>query len=90
MSDRLYITDERILQLAEILKERGEISFVKNMFDAVDISKQKVNNVRNHGESFTVKQIEAICKKFHVDANWIFGFHNENPFRMAEEKVFAP
>ncbi|HXS59005.1 MAG TPA: hypothetical protein VN726_22935 [Hanamia sp.] len=80
MNNNLYIVDERILELAEILKEKGKFSFTKGMFDEVGISKQKVNNVKNYGESFTFKQVETICKKFNVDMNWIFGFQHENPF----------
>lgn len=82
MTQKLYIANERILQLAEILKEKEQVSSAKEMFDAVKISKQKVTNVRAKGESFTVKQIEIICKKFNVDANWIFGIESENPFRV--------
>jgi type III secretory pathway component EscS len=34
--------------------------------------RQTITKIRNQTSYFTVKQIDIICKKYNVNANWIF------------------
>jgi hypothetical protein len=73
MANKLYIADRRMLELAEILKQNGTIKYKQEMWDAIEIKKQAISNIRNGDQHFTVRQIELACKKFGGDANWFFG-----------------
>lgn len=74
MSNELNITDARMLQLAEILQQKEIIRFRQEMWDAIEIKKQTISNIRLGKQHFTVKQIEMASRIFKVDLNWIFGF----------------
>ena len=73
MQNKLYIADERMLELSEILQQKGVIRFKQEMWDAIGIKKQTISNIKVNIQHFTVKQIEMACRIYAVNANWIFG-----------------
>ena len=67
--------DERILRLVELLKFQRKISTQKEFCEEIGMVRQtKIKAQQSH---FTVQQIETLCKKYHVNANWIFGFDSK-------------
>jgi hypothetical protein len=73
---KLHITDERMLQLPEILKADQVIRFRQEFCDAIEMPKQNIRNIRYglNGQRFTVDQIRMACEAFGVDGNWVLGF----------------
>lgn len=70
---KLQITDQRMLQLPEILKENHLIRFRQEFCDAIDLPKQNIRNIKMGTQHFTALHIERACKEYGLDANWIIG-----------------
>lgn len=69
----MHPTDKRIIRLIEFLVFQQKISSTRHFCQEVHILEQTVSKVKNGTAHFTVMQIENICKKYNVNANWIFG-----------------
>ncbi len=65
--------DQNILHLIEILKASGKIRYDTEFCEAIDLRKQNLVNIKAGRNHFTPEHIEQVIKKFHVNANWIFG-----------------
>ena len=70
-------TDRKILNLIEILKEKGVITYNTEFCDAIGLLKQNLQNIKTGRNHFTPEHIEQIVKRFQVNANWIFGASDE-------------
>jgi DNA-binding Xre family transcriptional regulator len=69
--------DERILRLVELLKFQRKISTQKEFCEEIGMVRQTITKIKTKQSHFTVQQIELMCKKYHVNANWIFGLENK-------------
>ena len=65
--------DERILRLIDFLKFQKTIKTANQFCEEIGILRQTIYKIRNEEAGFTVGHIDAICKKYKVNANWIFG-----------------
>ena len=65
--------NERILRLIDLLKFQKRIKTLNQFCEEVGVLRQTVSKIRTGDASFTVAHIETICKKYKVNANWIFG-----------------
>lgn len=65
--------NERILRLIDLLKFQKTIKTLNQFCDEIGVIRQTVAKIRTGEASFTVTHIENICKKYKVNANWIFG-----------------
>lgn len=79
--------NERILRLIDLLKFQKKIKTLNQFCEDVGVIRQTISKIRTGEASFTVSHIEAICKKYKVNANWIFGieqnvFTNEKSFEL--------
>ena len=72
--------NERILRLIDLLKFQKNIKTLNQFCDEVGVIRQTISKIRSGEASFTVSHIEAICKKYKVNANWIIGIE-KNVFR---------
>ena len=77
MPPKLNISDRNMLKLISSLKSTGAIRFNQDFFDEIDFLKQNFVNVKAGTQHFTVSHIENACKKYNVNANWIFGLEKE-------------
>src|SRR5690606_17165509 len=77
---KLHITDARMLELIEILKQSGTIKFRQEFCDALDIHKQLIRQIKIKKQHFTAAHISLVCKIYNVNANWIMGIE-DNIFR---------
>ncbi|MGG5486300.1 hypothetical protein [Gaetbulibacter sp. PBL-D1] len=68
-----YTSDEKMLQLIDILKAYGSIRFDSDFCDTIHLRKQNLYNIRNDKTHFTSRHIELAVKGFKVNANWIYG-----------------
>ena len=86
----MYTTDKRIFRLIELLIFQKRISSMKEFCQEIKMLEQTITKIKNGTAHFTVLQIEAICKKFDVNANWIFGIENKvfNKSKSIEIEVF--
>lgn len=78
-------TDKKMIELKVLLKTMGVIRFDKEFCDEIGILKQNLYQIENpekvnRVQHFTPEQIKNACKKFGVDANWIFEL-TDVPFR---------
>ena len=81
--------DKRILRLIELLKNESQISSYYQFCNEIGMLKQTITKIKNGTAHFTVLQIESICKKYNVNANWIFGieknvFNNSKSIEIAD------
>lgn len=80
--------DERILRLIDVLKFQKNINTINEFCDEIGIIRQSVYKIRKGEMSFTSKQINTICNKYKVNANWIFGIE-PNVF-LSENSMMLP
>jgi hypothetical protein len=76
----LHITDSRMLELINLLKQNGLVKYKYESFERIGINRQNIRNIQLGTQYFTVTHIENACKYFNVNANWIYGFET-NVFR---------
>lgn len=74
-----------MLELYEILRRTGQVKTQTDFCEPVGILRQNFYQIQNPDVSgriqhFTPEHIQAACKRWKVDANWIFGLSNE-PFK---------
>jgi hypothetical protein len=67
------IFDVRMLELIDILKQRGDIRYTKDFCEAIGFSRLNIQNVRNGHQSFTAFNILHACETYNVNANWLYG-----------------
>jgi len=65
--------DKRILRLIDVLIFQNQIKNDTDFCKSISILPQNLSKTRKGLTHFTVTHIEAICKKYNVNANWIFG-----------------
>lgn len=73
----MHSTDKRILRLIELLIFQNKISYIREFCLEIDMQPQTISKIKKGQTHFTVMQIEAICKKYNVNTNWIFGFDDK-------------
>lgn len=73
----MYTSDKNILRLIELLIFKKQISFTKDFCQEIGVLEQTISKVKKGENHFTVLHIETICKKYNVNANWIFGLDNQ-------------
>jgi hypothetical protein len=78
---KLYISDERMFQLIDELKQRNVIRFTQEFLDIIDLDKQNVRNIKCGSQHFRIEHIRKACVNYGANANWILGM-NERMFRM--------
>jgi hypothetical protein len=74
---KLHPIDKRMLDLVNVLKDRGDIRFTQEFCDAIGILKQNYRNVKEGTQYFTPVHIAAACKNFNINANWVFGLSDQ-------------
>jgi DNA-binding Xre family transcriptional regulator len=70
-------SDKRILKLIELLIFQKQISYIKDFCQEIGMPDQTITKIKNSTAHFTVQHIEMICKKYKVNANWIFGLETK-------------
>lgn len=73
-----YTSDKRILRLIDLLIFQKRIASVNEFLETINSNRSTLSKIRNGQKNhFTVEQIEIICNKYEVNANWIFGIDNK-------------
>jgi len=67
-----FISDIRMLELIDILKQSEVIRFTQEFCDAIGFKKQNIRNVKIGLQHFTPEHIRKACLVYNRDANWIF------------------
>lgn len=73
----MYTSDENIIRLIDLLKFHKRILSTKEFCEEIGVLEQTVSKVKKGLNHFTVLHIEMICKKYNINANWIFGIEKE-------------
>lgn len=68
--------DHKILELIEILKSHSIIRFELEFCNEVGVLRQTIYRIKKGLAHFTPEQIQAICKVYNVNSNWIFAIEN--------------
>ncbi len=76
----MYKSDEKILELIEVLKSNSTIRFDQDFCDEVGVLRQTIYRIKKGVTHFTPKHIQTICEKYNVNSNWIFGVE-KNQYR---------
>ncbi|TDO67090.1 hypothetical protein EV143_1321 [Flavobacterium chryseum] len=69
----MHPTDQRILRLIELLIFQKKIHYANDFCQDIGMLQQTITKIKKGKAHFTVSQIELICHKYNVNANWIFG-----------------
>jgi transcriptional regulator with XRE-family HTH domain len=79
----MQATDERILRLIDLLIFQKKITYTKDFCQEINVLEQTISKIKKGTSHFTVEHIQSICKKYNVNANWIFGME-KNVFNTSE------
>lgn len=82
----MYTSDKNIIELIDLLRYQKKISSIKDFCKEIGMQEQTVSKIKTEINHFTVLQIESICKKYNVNANWIFGIE-KNIFNSPQTKT---
>jgi len=69
----MNVPDKNIMHLIDLLIFQKQISYVKDFCKEIGMQEQTISKIKKGTNHFTVSQIETICKKYKVNANWVFG-----------------
>ncbi|GIZ08322.1 hypothetical protein FUMI01_10490 [Flavobacterium sp. UMI-01] len=69
----MYDYDKNIIKLIDILLIENIISSKTEFYDEIKTIRQTISKIKKGINHFTPLQIQIICKKYNVNANWIFG-----------------
>jgi len=72
----VYEYDQNIIKLIDILIVENIVGSKTEFYDTIKSSRQTVSKIKKGINHFTPLQIAIICKKYNVNANWIFGIEN--------------
>lgn len=73
----MYTSDKKIIELIELLVYKKVYSSVRTFCVENNILEQTISKIKKGINHFTVLQIESICKKHNVNANWIFDIEDQ-------------
>lgn len=73
----MYTSDKAIIRLIDLLIFQKRILSIRDFADEIGILEQTISKVKKGINHFTVIQIETICKKYNVNANWIYGIDSK-------------
>jgi transcriptional regulator with XRE-family HTH domain len=77
--------DERLLRLIDVLKFQKKIRTINEFCEEVGLIRQTIYRIRKGEVGFTASHINTICKKYKVNANWIFG--NAKKVFLSEDSI---
>ena len=69
----MFISDMNILKLIDLLKLQKKILTTKEFAESIGMLNSTISRVPQGKCHFTVEQISVICKKYNVNANFVFG-----------------
>lgn len=69
----MYEYDKKIIELIELMIKEKIISSMVEFCNEIKILRQTIYKIKKGLNHFTALQVETICKKYNVNANWIFG-----------------
>ena len=73
----MYKSDIHILRLIDYLKFEKKVSSTSDFCSEIKMQKQNISKIKKGTSHFTVQNIETICKKYNVNANWVFGIDSK-------------
>ena len=76
MPKKLFISDDRMLQLMEWAIRKGIADGETDYLDKIDFARNSMPKVRQGIQGFTKIHIQNACKLTGASADWIFGFTN--------------
>ena len=71
--------DKKILELIDYMIYHKHVRSVRKFCAEIEMLEQTITKIKKGTAHFTALQIESICRKFDVNANWIFN-DSENIF----------
>jgi hypothetical protein len=78
--------DRKMFEAIKMLKDRGDIRFRQEFCDAIDLDKQNIRNIKLGIQHFRPEHIKRACKKYGINANWVFGMSDQFSRVQAEIK----
>jgi DNA repair ATPase RecN len=69
--------DKKVMEALKLLKKRGDIELMQEFCDAIEMDKQTLQNVKIGRSHFRPYHIKNMCKKYSVNANWVFGLSDQ-------------
>lgn len=73
----MYTSDKAIIRLIDVLISQNKIQGTRQFANEIKVLEQTISKVKKGINHFTVIQIETICKKYNVNANWIYGIDSK-------------
>jgi hypothetical protein len=68
--------DERLIRLIEYLTFTKVVKNGADFCNEIGLLKNTLSRIKKGTSHFTVSHIEIICKKYKVNANWVFGIED--------------
>lgn len=59
-----------------ILVLNKKVRFITHLYEEMNLSRHTISKIKKGINHFTPAHIEIICRKYNVNANWIFGLQD--------------
>lgn len=96
MAKKLFISDERMLQLMEWAIGQGIVATETEYWEKIDFARTSISNVKQGTQGFRTYHILNACRLTGASADYIFGFTNvitrrrpPEPFALLKQAVEA-
>jgi hypothetical protein len=93
---KLFITDQRMLQLMEKTIDEGKVKNETHYCDKIKFPRTCLSNVKHGRQSFTKQQILNACLLTGASADYVFGLSNiikrtatKQPLELLKDAVMA-
>ncbi len=77
MDSKRYITDQKMLELFDILISNGKVKYYYEVCEAIGIQPQTMRNIRIGRQSFSAEHIRMMSKVYDVNLNYIYDFEDK-------------
>lgn len=84
--------DKRIFYLIDLLIFEKKIDSVRQFCLEIGMLEQTISKIRKGINHFTLLQVQTICSKYNVNANWIIGteeiiYKNKKNIKLPSEQL---
>lgn len=73
----MITSDRQMMRLMDILIFQKRIEFQKDFCREIGILPQTITKIKRGQAHFTPQHIEAACRAYDANANWIFGIEGQ-------------
>ncbi|MFB6453755.1 hypothetical protein ACE38W_00670 [Chitinophaga sp. Hz27] len=85
MSKKMFISDQRILQLGDWLVSTGKEKNIRDFLTRIGAGRNNLTRYRDGSQGFTKEMMLRVAELYGVDLNWLFGLSTQMILKQVEQ-----